>query len=118
VGRLVDRGKRPDAVAARLGSFRRAAERRQSDVSQARHITLACPRGSNDPLRDNFLHNGGLAGVVKLFASGVESFAHDAGDVIESLIADARTEESKPRDSPLTPRCPALVVYDLRAIRR
>jgi hypothetical protein len=25
---------------------------------------------------------GGLAAVVKLFASGVESFAHDAGDVI------------------------------------
>jgi hypothetical protein len=84
VGRLVDRGKRheADAIAARLGSFRSVAESRQSDVSQTCHIALAFARGGNDPLRDNLLHDSWLAGVVKLFASGVESFAHDAGNVV------------------------------------
>jgi hypothetical protein len=77
------------------------AEGRQSDVSQARHITLAYPRRRNDPLRHNFLHNEGVAGVVKFFASGVEGFAHDAGDVVCKI--GSWTHERKNRSHAIVP---------------
>ena len=82
IGRVHGKRHKADAVAARLWFFRFVAESRQSDVSQTPHIALAGTRGGNDPLRDNLSHDCWLAGVEKFFASGVESFAHDAGNVV------------------------------------
>ena len=65
--------------------LRPSAKSHEGDVSKAHHIALAQARGGDDSLRYNFLNDGGLASVVKLFVGGVKSLAHDASDVIAEI---------------------------------